>query len=201
MADIALSQQAVAAARGALDRARIAASAASTQARETAAALELAIRRRHVDDHGGAGNAIEALEAAATEAAAGLQAAQSEVKRARASLIDASGAFAEFSDPRRTVTLLSSTAPFFLFPVRIETRFRTITNQSPAGLTSTRRQLWVRIYPDDCSIDTFEPLISKAELTNTKNYWMNIWRAGGIENDERGAWRNLVAAHGSGRAG
>ena len=30
---------------------------------------------------------------------------------------------------------------------------------------------------------------------------LNIWRAGGIENDERGAWRSLVRAHGSGRAG
>ena len=54
---------------------------------------------------------------------------------------------------------------------------------------------------DDCSVDTFEPTLSQAELTNVKNYWMNVWRAGGVENDERGAWRNLVAAHGSGRAG
>ena len=30
---------------------------------------------------------------------------------------------------------------------------------------------------------------------------MNIWRAGGVENDQRGAWSSLVAAHGSGRAG
>ncbi len=200
MADFASTQQAVTAARGALDRARIAATAAATRASETAAALKLAIRRRHLDDHG-AVDAVPGLEAAATEAAAALEAAQSAVKRARAAVIDASGVFAEFSDPRRTVTTLSSSSPFLLFPVRIETRFRTLTEQSPAGLTSTRRQLWVRIYPDDCSIDTFEPLISKAELDNTRNYWMNVWRAGGVENDERGAWRNLVAAHGAGRAG
>ena len=30
---------------------------------------------------------------------------------------------------------------------------------------------------------------------------MNIYRAGGVENDERGAWRDLVASQGSGRAG
>ena len=30
---------------------------------------------------------------------------------------------------------------------------------------------------------------------------MNIWRAGGVENDQRGAWSSLVAAHDSGRAG
>ena len=199
MADFASSQQAVAAARGALDRARIAATAAATRASEAEAALKLALRQRHTDH--GAGDAVPALEAAATEAAAALQAAHSAVTRARASVMDASGVFAEFSDPRRTVTTLSSRSPFLLFPVRLETRFRTITDQSPAGLPSTRHQLWVRIYPDDCSIDTFEPLISKAELDNTRNYWMNVWRAGGVENDERGAWRNLVAAHGAGRAG
>src|SRR5262249_45635883 len=30
---------------------------------------------------------------------------------------------------------------------------------------------------------------------------MNIYRAGGVENDERGAWRALVSSQGSGRAG
>ena len=61
-----------------------------------------------------------------------------------------------------------------------------------------RHQLWVRIYPDDCSIDTFEPTLSATELANAKRYWQGIWRAGGIEGDERAAWRGLVAAHGSG---
>ena len=59
----------------------------------------------------------------------------------------------------------------------------------------------VRIYPDDCSIDTFEPMLSGSELINIKAYWMNIWRAGEVENDQRGAWSSLVEAQGSGRAG
>ena len=29
-------------------------------------------------------------------------------------------------------------------------------------------------------------------------YWVEIWRAGGVEAEERAAWRGLVAAHGSG---
>jgi hypothetical protein len=96
--------------------------------------------------------------------------------------------FASFTDPRLNVGLLADRSPFVLFPVRLETRFL-------AG------QLLVRIYPDDCSIDTFEQALSVTELANAQRYWQNIWRAGGVEADERGAWRDLVAAHGSGRAG
>ena len=59
----------------------------------------------------------------------------------------------------------------------------------------------MRIYPDDCWIDTFEPTLSTTELANAKRYWRRIWRAGGVEADERAAWRALVTAHGSGRAG
>ena len=94
-------------------------------------------------------------------------------------------------------------APFLLFPVRIETRFRAIAPSQQPGIAviAPQHELLVRIYPDDCSIDTFEPLLSQSELTNIKAYWMNWWRAGGIENDQRGAWSALVSKLGSGRAG
>ncbi len=62
-------------------------------------------------------------------------------------------------------------------------------------------ELLVRIYPDDCSIDTFEPMLSQSELVNVKSYWMNFWSAGGDENSLRGAWSSFVAAQTSGRAG
>jgi hypothetical protein len=99
-------------------------------------------------------------------------------------------------DPRKGVGRLSDRSPLALLPVRVETRF------ANAGTPAEpRHQLWVRIYPDDCSIDTFEATLSDAEVANAKRYWQEIWRAGGVEDDERGAWRGLVAAHGSGRAG
>ena len=105
-------------------------------------------------------------------------------------------AFASFTDPRRYVAELGDDVPFALLPVRLETRF------SAAGLNGVPGpQLWIRIYPDDCWVDTFEPLLSATELANAKLYWERIWRAGGVEADERAAWRGLVAAHGSGRAG
>ena len=74
-------------------------------------------------------------------------------------------------------SLLSDSSPFLLFPVRIETRFRTHQCTAPAPGTpascgrasQTAHQLLVRIYPDDCSIDTFEPMLSQSELTNVKS--------------------------------
>lgn len=105
-------------------------------------------------------------------------------------------AFAPFTDPRRFTAELGDSVPFALLPVRLETRFVRV----PAG-DASRPQLWVRIYPDDCWIDTFEPMLAAAELANAKLYWQRIWRAGGIEADQRAAWSGLVVAHGSGRAG
>ena len=58
----------------------------------------------------------------------------------------------------------------------------------------------MRIYPDDCWVDTFEPDLSTSELDDAKRYWRSIWRAGGVETDRRAAWRTLASAHGSGRA-
>jgi len=121
---------------------------------------------------------VESTKAAAAAAA----------QQARA----AAEGFASFTDPRENVGRLPDSSPFALFPVRLETRFAS-SQGSP--------QLLVRIYPDDCSIDTFEPMLSATELANGQRYWQNIWRAGGVEGDDRAAWADLVAAHGSGRAG
>lgn len=103
---------------------------------------------------------------------------------------------AEPVDPRQGIGKLSDRSPLVLLPVRIETRFVNV-----GSTDAPRHQLWVRIYPDDCSIDTFESALSDTEVANAKLYWQGIWRAGGEEDDERAAWRALVAAHGSGRAG
>lgn len=109
---------------------------------------------------------------------------------------EAFAAFTPFTDPRELVNRLSDEYPFLLLPVRIETRFKTVTGTGGAP----RPQLWVRIYPDDCAVDTFEPVLSDAELESARIYWKDVWRAGGIEDQERAAWRGLVASHGSGRA-
>ena len=203
MADFATNQMAIAAARAALDRAEVESVRAATRAQQAQSAVDAAIRRRSAHQDGGDDGAIAQLQAAARKAAEERDAARRRLATARGVLTAAGARFADFSDPRQNVGRLSDSTPFLLFPVRIETRFKTIAEvpQRPGIGLPSRHQLRVRIFPDDCSVDTFEPTFSKDELTNVKNYWMNIWRAGGVENDERGAWRNLVAAHGSGRAG
>ena len=51
-------------------------------------------------------------------------------------------------------------------PVRLETRFKTINGP---GAPAPLRQLWVRIYPDDCWIDSFDPALTETEFADTKS--------------------------------
>ena len=103
--------------------------------------------------------------------------------------------FERFSDPRASAGHLDAIYPFLLFPVRLETRFKEVDENG-----ATKRQLWVRVYPDDVSVDTFEPTLSDAEVEDARRFWIDRWRAGGHEDQQRAAWRALVGSHGSGRA-
>lgn len=202
MPDFNSAQSQLAAARSALDSAQLAARQAAARASQAQAALDLATRQ--INPKGDQAQNLARLAAAAKQAAADQTTANQALQSTRASVSQATTAFAPFRTPQQNVSLLSDSSPFLLLPVRIETRFRTVTPdpRRPAGAAAAaQHELMVRIYPDDCSIDTFEPLLSQSELTNIKAYWMNIWSAGGVENEQRGAWNNLVAAQGSGRAG
>src|SRR5690606_2864348 len=64
-----------------------------------------------------------------------------------------------FSDPREFINRLSDDSPFLLMPVRIETRFKKVVNDQREV-----NQLWLRIYPDDCAIDSFEAILSETEV-------------------------------------
>jgi len=153
-------------------------------------------------------------QAAAAAARSALSAARNAGRRdpklaaalahANAGLAEAVVGFGAVNDPREAARQLADTAPFVLFPVRLETRFGSTRpgqgGDQPGGDGATP-QLWVRIYPDDCSIDTFEADLTATELSNVKRYWQGVWRAAGDEGIERAAWADLVAAHGSGRAG
>jgi len=103
--------------------------------------------------------------------------------------------FKPFADPRELIGNLSDSRPILLFPLRIETRFKQVEQDE-----TTVNELWVRIYPDDCMINTFESVPSQMELDNTEFYWSTWWQAGGVEEQQRGAWRTLVSSHGSGRS-
>jgi hypothetical protein len=118
-----------------------------------------------------------------------------DAKDTLAALRAAREAFYGFTDPRNGVSMVDDHTPFLLLPLRLETRFRSLSR--PDGPTT---QLWVRVYPDDCFVDAFEPLPSENEIASTQRYWALMWRARGIEAQERAAWRTLVAGYGSGRA-
>jgi hypothetical protein len=196
MADFPSSRAAVQVARATAQSAQLAATQAAENARRTQDALDVGIRQRTSRE------SLAALQAAASQAAAERERARTMVGEARAAASAAAKGFQVFSDPRRNLAQLPDDSPFLLFPVRVETRFHPASSpMRGGGAVPAPAQLWVRIYPDDCSIDTFEPTFSRSELSNVKRYWGEIWRSGGVELDERGAWKGLVTAQGASRAG
>jgi len=107
-----------------------------------------------------------------------------------------------FVDPRRELASgFSNEIPFLLFPLRMETRFKSV-NERP--------QLWVRVYPDECMVDSFEPLLSRNEVNNAARFWAEFYSAGKPADPanpdantlarQQAAWALLVKAHGDGRA-
>lgn len=127
---------------------------------------------------------------------------ESEIQRLKSEKADlrarADARFAEFlfADPQEQVRQLSDDTPFLLFPVRLETRFKTVTARDGGQAN----ELWVRIFPDDCMVDTFEEELSESEIKSAREFWTGMWKAGGVRAQEQAAWRSLVASHGSGRA-
>ncbi|HEX8424002.1 MAG TPA: hypothetical protein VF634_11350, partial [Pyrinomonadaceae bacterium] len=139
----------------------------------------------------------ERLREARERAEADLRRGRERQEEAKALEAEVFHNFAQFTDPRRAVERLHDHIPILLLPVRLETRFKTVAVR---GAASPIPQLWVRVYPDDCWIDSFDPTLTETEVINAKAYWIGIWKAGGVEDQERSAWRGLVNSHGPGRA-
>jgi len=116
---------------------------------------------------------------------------------ARARLAETLQAFPAFDQPWELVEHLPDNLPFLLFPVRIETRFMTVSGQ---------RELWVRVFPDDIAIFTHEKILTPDEVEMGQKYWQEFWKAiqesdpDVQESLKKGAWRALAEAYGSTRA-
>jgi hypothetical protein len=161
-------------------------------ARQAERALAASIRTadpRHVVVAGGSGPLAQAARAARARA----EQAAATMAELTAAETDLLTRFEKFSDPRDGLAQVPADQPVMLLPLRVETRFGTAEDG--------RAQLWVRVYPDDCLVDAFEPALSTQEVSSARAFWAAIWRAGGDEARERTAWRDLVAAHGCGRSG
>ncbi|SKB39550.1 hypothetical protein SAMN05660776_0938 [Salegentibacter holothuriorum] len=104
--------------------------------------------------------------------------------------------FQPLSDPREHISNFKDDTPFLLMPVRMETRFKELKDGN-----ASYYQLWLRVYPDDCAIDSFEETLSRAEVASAKLYYQGMRQANEREPMERAAWRDLVSTYGSGRAG
>lgn len=109
--------------------------------------------------------------------------------------------FSAFQDPRRELAAhFPSQTPFLLFPLRLETRFKRVDG-SP--------QLWVRVFPDECLVDSFDPLLSRTEVSNAARFWAEYYSVGSTDPDDpdpavlegqKAAWRLLVSTCSDGRA-
>ncbi|MGW6621973.1 hypothetical protein ACWF99_12115 [Nocardia sp. NPDC055002] len=130
-----------------------------------------------------AGSTDEELHAAAAAAKERAEA----TARQRATAFDS---FEAFTDPRH-IAALTETTPLLLLPVRLETRFFTEGNTP---------ELRVRIYPDECSVDSFDPELSTTEVAAAARFWREYWAAGGVEAQERAAFATLCGSYGTGRA-
>ncbi|MFO7679608.1 MAG: hypothetical protein R6X34_06110 [Chloroflexota bacterium] len=137
--------------------------------------------------------AIEAAIKESETAVSDHQAAYAKISSAAVGLFKE---FQPFTDPREMISQFRDDLPILLLPLRLETRFKTITGADG----SQRQQLWVRVFPDDCAIDSFEPILSEAEIFSAQIFWQGMWVAAGDVALERGAWRGLVSSHGAGRA-
>ena len=89
-------------------------------------------------------------------------------------------------------------APLLLLPVRIETRFMDGVSESKGG-----SELWVRVYPDQITVNGHHPELTAAELAAGNAYWDAVWRAGDPPGDQdavQAPWRGLVTRYGAPRA-
>ena len=169
-------------ARAALDRAEVQAAQLTHRVQQLVAELETT-RARRADT----ANVSRRMK----DARAAAERAHRAVSAARRNLADIVRGYAPHVTEEATTGELDPSIPLVLLPFRLETRFQ------QAGAAN---ELWIRIYPDDCSIDAFEANLSETEVESTRRFWSAYYAAGGDDNQERAAWRDLCASHGSGRA-
>jgi len=172
-----------------LEREREAERAAVTAA---AGELERARARRKVAgrtvDPRGDGSRLAELDAQVSAVAERLEGIRKRAAAIDERLVAALAEFGALADPVDEAARLAADTPVLLLPVRMETRF-------------IRRELCVRVYPDQWAVDGFEERLATVEVESARRFWAGWWRAGGDEDRRRAAWRGLVASHGSGRGG
>jgi hypothetical protein len=147
----------------------------------------------------GAAGAEEAarIEAEAARLAGAVDAARRGLTDAVADLAGTLDAFEGLARPQELIEQRTDACPFLLMPVRLECRF--------TG-AAERRELLVRIYPDEIAVHTHEETLTGAELEAGRAFWREVSAAreqpdpAEVRRLELGAWRTLAGRSGSWRA-
>src|SRR4051812_1306175 len=138
---------------------------AKSRAAEASAEKDLAAARYRVDrlerqhqQRSRSGAQIAELDGDLEQARRSARAARDKLAEARKLALRDRGLFSKFTDPREQANQLPDDIPVLLMPLRLETRFK--------GASETKSgsdELWVRVYPDDIFIDSFEDSLSQTE--------------------------------------
>jgi len=200
MAEFQDAQRKLSQTRAARDEAARALFLAGEQLKQVASEME-ALGRWASPDNAQSLEQRQALEARKSRLENLEKERQQRLDAIKGELADITGLFQDtWSDPRRQMEKMDDGIPIMLFPLRLETRFKALDAGGADGAAGRAQQLWVRIYPDECLVDTFEETLSQTELHSATIFWREYFHAAGDEATERAAWRALVASHGSGRA-
>ena len=89
---------------------------------------------------------------------------------------------------------LDARTPLLFLPVYVETRF--------IDVNAVSSELWIRIFPDQISINSHEPELTKQEIEDGERYWDVVWDAikSASLNAFRAPWRDLASRYGAPRA-
>ena len=85
---------------------------------------------------------------------------------------------------------LDPSYPIIFFPIRIETKYDNSVNGG--------RKLRLRFYPDQISINNFDPRLTRKEVKDSRDYWRAIIENGTSHRDS--AWIKLANQYGLQRA-
>ncbi|MCY7351391.1 MAG: hypothetical protein LH606_12110, partial [Cytophagaceae bacterium] len=122
------------------------------------------------------------------------------VKETQAEYVKAKGRASEgllglverFGSPQKYITHWDDHLPILLLPLRIEARFN-------PGRPASNPELWIRVFPDECSVVKFRPELSEDEQKAATTFWFETWKATD-EAGKLGAWTALVKGFGPQRA-
>ncbi|MBN9126682.1 MAG: hypothetical protein J0I90_03725, partial [Nitrosospira sp.] len=163
MAEFQDAQRKLSQTRAARDEAARALFLAGEQLKQVASEME-ALGRWASPDNAQSLEQRQALEARKSRLENLEKERQQRLDAIKGELADITGLFQDtWSDPRRQMEKMDDGIPIMLFPLRLETRFKALDAGGADGAAGRAQQLWVRIYPDECLVDTFEETLSQTE--------------------------------------